>query len=496
MISILLIDDSPEEREFITDLVQDGRHDVSVTQCHGGADGVSCVNQNLFDCVLLDIRLDGEDGLDVLHDLHLARPNLPIIILTGQGSEQAPNKASLAGAAHYLTKRGLTGVTLWAAIDRVIIQGEKERELRAKREALERSNRLDAVGQLAAGIAHDFNNQLGALRYCIEFLKPSAVTADAKDRIRTALKVIDDSKSLAGRLVSLSQQGDLLATAVSLHALFEDLQILAAAAVSSQVKLEIDVPETGLNAYCDQSQLMNALINLVLNAEDAIRVKAAPGTIKIIAKSEGGKAKIIVQDNGRGMTDAVLSKCADPFFTTKQDRNGTGLGLAMVQSFANDNAGDLLLQSTEGEGTTVTIVLPLAAAPKTDSGQPEARKTPIKVGAKVLVVDDQLLLATMTKEIIEEQGYAVEMVYSAEAALQRLETGTQFDLLVTDIKMPGMNGLELAQRVHRQTPGTEIIYVTGYPGKTAYNSKDLLGPVLRKPVAPQVLLEAVESSLI
>jgi len=191
MSTILIIDDSPEDRELFSSMLREADPGIAVIACNDGQDGVTKASQQALDCVLLDLRLDGEDGLQVLKNLQDVRPSLPVVVFTGQGSEQAAAEAFVAGAAYYLPKRDLTSETLWTAVDRVIQKAAVDRELKSKRDAMERSNRLDAIGQLAAGIAHDFNNQLGALRYCIELFKSSATTDKAKEQVQAAVRIVD-----------------------------------------------------------------------------------------------------------------------------------------------------------------------------------------------------------------------------------------------------------------------------------------------------------------
>ena len=495
MISVLLIDDSPEERELIADLLDGGETDVGVTACSGGADGVPHAAAQIFDCVLLDMRLEGEDGLDVLAELKKLRPRLPVIVLTGQGNEQSATDAFLAGAAYYLPKRGLTFEILWTAIDRVMTRTAVEQELKSKREAMERSNRLDAVGQLAAGIAHDFNNQLGTLRYCIEVLKPVSDTDKSKQSIETALRIIEESKSLAGRLLSLSNQGRLMASSVSMRSVLKDLNALAANSVSGSTVLEFNETDADLYGYCDRGQLVNVLLNLILNADDAINANGGLGKISVAAVGEADKLRITVRDNGCGMSQDVLSKCCDPFFTTKLDRNGTGLGLTTAQSFSSDNDGQLLLNSSEGEGTEVVVVLPKGEQPSVTTGEIMAKPKRSGAIAKILFVEDNLSVQDMTKSAIERQGYTVLLADSGEEALAVLEADQGIGVIITDIAMPGMNGFEFARQAHQKYPEIQIIYLTGYAENASQLGEALWGPILQKPIEPDDLYASIEDAM-
>ncbi len=495
MSSILIIDDSPEDRELFSSMLKEAEPDVTVLACKDGRDGVGRARQQALDCVLLDLRLDGEDGLEVLAQLQEVRPNLPVIVFTGQGSEQAATDAFVAGAAYYLPKRDLTGKALWTAVRRVIHRASLDRELKSKRDAMERSNRLDAIGQLAAGIAHDFNNQLGALRYCIELLKSAAVTERSKEQIHAALKIVDESASLATRMIALSRQGDLLARDVNLNDTFADLRALPSASVSGQVMLDVDIPDPDVSVVCDPGQLLNALLNLVLNADDAIAAKGEIGTIKVLVAREDNKVRIVVKDDGIGMEEEILSKCADPFFTTKTDRNGTGLGLAMVQSLANDSGGELLLHSTPGVGTEAALLLPTGTRATTASSSSIEQASHSVRTARILLVEDAALLAALTKEVLETEGFFVELAQDGSRALEILSSGFVPDLVLTDIRMPGMNGFELADEVARRSPEMKFIYVTGYADSSEQKKQELHGPILQKPVEPRDLISTINTVL-
>ncbi len=494
MSCILIIDDSPEDREQYSAFLEEAEPGVTVVARKGSEDGLAAVREQSFDCVLLDLRLEGENGLDVLAMLQEIRPGLPVIVFTGQGSEQAATDAFVAGAAYYLPKRDLTEKTLWTAVSRVIQQAETDRELKSKREAMDRSNRLDALGQLAAGIAHDFNNQLGALRYCIELLKGAAVTDKLKERVRAALKIIDECANLASRMVALSRQGDLLAKNVRLEDAFADLRALATASVSDQVMLEIHAPKADYAVFCDPGQLLNALLNLVLNADAAINAQNKIGTVTVTAQRDAEQMRVVVTDNGIGMSEDVLAKCCDPFFTTKKNTNGTGLGLAMVQGFASETGGELLIQSTEGKGTEVALVLPVGKEDVPPKSEVPSAASPSEA-ASVLIVEDQFLLANLTKEVLEDAGFSTELARDGARALELLASGFLPDVILTDIKMPGMNGFELASEVRRQNPEARIIFVTGYADNPEYRKQALQGPVLQKPVDPDELTATINKVL-
>ncbi len=496
---ILLIDDSPEDRELFTYFLRKSKPDTDVKACHGGEDGIRAAQTMHFDCVLLDLRLAGEDGLEVLVEIKKTCPDLPVIVFTGLGSERAAVDAFVAGAAYYLPKHDLTAETLWTAIERVTQQAALARELKSKREAMERSNRLDAVGQLAAGIAHDFNNQLATLRMSIDLLKPLATTERSKEHIKTALATIGQGSSLATRLLALSRQGDLMAQNVSIKEIFTDLRALGETAISEPVTLNIGEPGSDLVAFCDPGQLLNALFNLLLNASDAIRMKGEAGEILIRAapvENDPSRLRITVSDSGIGMGETVLSKASDPFFTTKQDRNGTGLGLATVQSFAQGNGGFLTLDSTLGVGTEITMVLPTGMRDAKPTPDAKSIETAPRTTARVLVIEDNFELGMLLREVLELNGHDVLTARTAQSALEILESEESFDVFLTDINIPGQNGFELAQTVRKKWPEMAIVYMTGYADNPAFADQKRLGPILQKPVEPSLLFKTIQDALV
>ncbi len=495
MTAILVVDDNSDDLEQIEDLLRQLDPDVQVTCCEGGASCADHLEKADFECVILDLHLDGEDGIDVLTKIHEQKPALPVIILTGQGSEQAATRAFVAGAAFYLPKHGLEPAPLWAAVQRVIRHAENKRELQAQREALERSNRLDAVGQLAAGIAHDINNQLGTLRLSVELLKNAVATDQGRRHINTCLTVIGESTRLASRLISLSRQGDLLSTSVSVQQTLEDLRALALVSMKYGDVLTVECVDDDMGVHCDSGQFLNALLNLVLNANAAIASQGRSGKIQVAATQDSNKIKISIKDNGVGMKKEVLEKCIDPFYTTKEGRNGIGLGLSMAQSFVNDSKGALIINSEIGVGTEVIIELPSfqvsAQKSRNTSGKPENSSSSVSI----VLVEDNALLGITTKEVLEEAGFAVNIFPNALGALDYFARRQKVDILLTDVKMAGMNGFELGAKVREKWPSVQIIYLTGYADNPEHEGQVLLGPVLQKPVDPDRLIKKIHSVL-
>ena len=494
MISILVIDDSPEDRELLEYQLTTTGKDVDVVLCSDGMSAVERIKSRRFDCVLLDLRLDGEDGLEVLANIRGFPLQPPVIVLTGQGSEKTAVEAFVGGAAYYLPKQSLDADTLWTALNRVLEQGRTARELETKRDAIERTKRLEAVGQLTAGIAHEFNNQLSALKYCHELLKRSVQSDRAHGQLDTANSIIEQSALLAARLITLSPASKTKTDNVPMKLVFSDLASLLQTSRYGKAKVRIQTPSDTTFANCERGQLLNALWNLVVNADEAIGAERTDGVLNISASHTEHEVWITVKDNGVGMSEDALSKCTEPFFTTKELGDGAGLGLAMVQGFVNESKGSLFLKSVLGEGTEATLVLPRGhgAPGHIDKSAHDASAT--KSMARLLIVEDQAMLAVMMKEFLEPCGYDAKIAVDSAAALEQLRT-EPFDMLITDIQIPGMDGFQLAKTARTFLPKLPVVYLTSYAEHTPETQQHVQGPILLKPVIPEELLSVVQTKL-
>lgn len=306
---------------------------------------------------------------------------------------------------------------------------------------------------------------------------------------------------------------------------FDAFERLVRPMLEAHFEIDLAVSDPELRHLCDQTQLETALMNLVLNARDAmlrsgkgnrIRIRARPvrttgeelelrqdqdKTAADAAKAtEAGKSfryvEISVADNGPGMDEETLARSTDPFFTTKQSNSGTGLGLAIVYGFIRQADGDLRIYSEEGIGTTVQMTLPRG----TLEGLREAAVAPTEVpegqGQRILLVEDEFMLLTVMTDALEGLGYEVIGATSGQQALDIVQSGEAFDLLMTDVVMPGaFGGFELARKVREHFPQVPVIYTSGYTGFTMQEMGDVQAPLLQKPTAPAELARALAGAL-
>jgi len=379
-------------------------------------------------------------------------------------------------------------------------------QLDQARENLFQAQKIEAMGQLTGGIAHDFNNLLMIVLGSLELARKRLPDdPKLKTLIDNAVTGAQRGASLTQRMLAYARRQDLNSAPVDLAELTQGMTDLLHNSVGAGMRIQIDIPPKLPQIMTDANQLETALINLVVNARDAM---PDGGLIVIGAHEEdrisppgtnppsGRYVCLTVTDTGEGMDPETLKRAADPFFTTKGVGKGTGLGLSMVHGLAEQSGGQLRLESALGQGTTVSLCLPViaeapAAATQRDaSPAQEARPTH---GLTVLAVDDDVLVLMNTTALLEELGHTVIEATSAAAALSVLESGRAVDLLVTDHAMPNMTGAQLIGLVNERWPDLPVIMATGYAELPPGTSASLVR--LSKPFSEIELGQAVARAL-
>jgi len=406
----------------------------------------------------------------------------------------------------------LTEVTerSWAHIERVRAEAEKREgeqrflaELEAKvaerTAALQQAQKMEAIGQLTGGVAHDFNNLLMAVSGSLELLRKRVPAEESLFKlIDNATEATRRGSSLTRRMLAFARRQDLKSERVDLRELVDGMTELLTRSLGPMVTIEVKFPERLPPVEIDPNQLESALLNLMVNARDAID---GEGRITISGREEmvssGGRTLapgryvcLTVSDNGAGMDEATLKRATEPFFTTKGVGEGTGLGLSMVLGFAEQSGGTLRLTSREGEGTTAEIWLRAAGASARPAPKPvvEEPLPPMPERLRVLAVDDDALVLMNTVAMLEDLGHDVTAAYSAREALEAMQ-GRNFDLVVTDHAMPQMTGVQLAGQIREEQPSMPIVLATGYAEIPPGPGQSL--PRLSKPFSMADLAAAV-----
>jgi PAS domain S-box-containing protein len=367
-------------------------------------------------------------------------------------------------------------------------------------EQLRQAQKMETIGQLTGGVAHDFNNLLMAVMGNLDLLR-KRLPDDPRLRrlVDGAIQGAERGASLTQRLLAFARQQDLRAVPVDLRALIQGMVNLLQRSLGPRIVLRVDIPEGLPPARIDANQLELAILNLAINARDAM---PDGGSIEIRASeyrarndpalSAGNYLKLSVIDSGAGMTPEILKRAIEPFFSSKPLGKGTGLGLSMVHGLAVQLGGALQLSSTVGKGTSATLVLPVA----TTAPEAETPELPVqKAGrsAVILFVDDDPLIAMSTTEMLEDLGHRVIGANSGSHALDILKSGQKIDLLVTDHVMPGMTGMELAAASRKLRPSLPVLLATGYAELPEGVHLDL--PRLAKPYHQDQLRERLNQML-
>lgn len=372
------------------------------------------------------------------------------------------------------------------------------------RTQLERIYRLEATGQLAGGLAHDFGNILGIIRLSAEVAMRSGQEEVVADRLEAIAKASRRGGDLTDRILAFARQQPATVRTVPLAPFLDDLIGMAHRTIESGYRLTARV-DPGLTVLCDPGQLENALLNLILNARDAMKSTSDSGAIEIAARSGGkpGMVAITVTDTGPGMSEAVRQRATEPFFTTKQTHRGSGLGLAMVAAFVAQAGGELALlpgPRRAGEGGARSGTVARLTLPEGDPSEMEepAERTlrPIGEAVRVLLVEDELELRRVMEIALKAMGCDVLSAGDGLEGLTLLEVEGPMDVLVSDVVLPnGTSGFEFARQALELQPGLPVIYVSGYADEGAETRMRVRGPFLRKPIDTASLARAFEQVL-
>ncbi|WFZ28937.1 hybrid sensor histidine kinase/response regulator [Citrobacter portucalensis] len=398
----------------------------------------------------------------------------------------ARNTASLEHTTRLLKEK-----TSQMEIDRTERQGLEE--------ALLHSQKLKAVGQLTGGLAHDFNNLLAVIIGSLDLVNPESPDAP---RVNRALKAAERGALLTQRLLAFSRKQSLHPHAVELKTLLENLGELMRHSLPTTLTLEIEAQSPAWPAWIDVSQLENAIINLVMNARDAMDGQA--GTIKIrtwnqrVTRSDGRKQDMVmleVADQGSGMSQEVKAQVFEPFFTTKQTGSGSGLGLSMVYGFVRQSGGRVEIESAPGQGTTVRLQLPRAVVPVQAQAEPVAVHAANSGEKLVLVLEDEADVRQTLCEQLHLLGYLTLEAANGEQAMHMLAASSEIDILISDLMLPGgLSGVDVVNHAQAHYPQLSILLISGQDLRPAHNPALPDVALLRKPFTRGELAQALRHS--
>jgi PAS domain S-box-containing protein len=379
-----------------------------------------------------------------------------------------------------------------------------QESLEKARQELLQSQKMESLGQLTGGVAHDFNNALTAIVGNLELVKQSgSVQGIALAQIEAALTAARNGATIVSQMLAFARKRMLQPLILDLHQTVREIEVLVGRSCNESVELKFDFADDIPPIEADPSELQSSLVNLVINACDAM---PDGGTLTIGSArrmlqshphlSPGEYVVLTVRDTGTGMTDEVRQHAFEPFFTTKEIGKGTGLGLSAVYGMARQLGGDVNIVTSEGQGTTIELLLP-AASPGTPVPARKAESAAPATGtrSKIVFVEDDFLVGMATEEILREAGFEVYTAARAEQGLELIAQHPDVDLLITDIGLPGMNGHQLVAEARRRHEGPlKVMFVTGYDriGPIVGTQPDEITLYVDKPYEPKALVKLVK----
>ncbi|HWH22068.1 MAG TPA: response regulator [Allosphingosinicella sp.] len=417
-----------------------------------------------------------------LHDLEMARTELRDLANTLEAKVEERTR-DLAGANDRLTAE--------------IAEREKA-EAR-----LVQAQKMEAVGQLTGGLAHDFNNLLTAVVGSLDLLLRRTDDEKLRRLASNALQAAERGAQLTAQLLAFSRRQRLTPTPINPNEILSGMGDLLARTIGPQVRVETRLDPNIWHALADRTQFEVMILNLAINARDAMpsggRLTVATRNFEHVPPNlaaelrPGSYVAVSVSDTGTGMSSEVIGRAFEPFFTTKEQGKGTGLGLSQLYGFAKQSGGTAKIDSVEGQGTTVTIYLPRTQA-EAEAGEAEIFEPKPRGRLPILLVDDDDSVREVAETMLDEIGYEVTAVAGGAAALQLLEARS-FALLLTDVAMPGMTGVELAQRAREIAPGMPVLFASGYADLQAFGKQLSEESLLKKPYRMTDLHLRIDSAL-
>ena len=513
---LMIVDDEPANLQALQSTLAGQGYEVE-----GFTDPTEALarfHRDAFDLLLTDLVMPGIGGLTLMHEMRARDPDLAVVIMTGEGSIASAVEAMRDGALDYVLKP-LKLSTLLPVISRALTVRDLRREnarlergLRARtaeleqaleevdRQAAERvlaeqalvqAQKVEAIGRLTGGVAHDFNNLLTPIIGYLELLQRVIDETQPHRRfVDTALEAAHRGAKVAGHLLAFSRTQRLNLRPVDVDLTLRNCDGLLGHALGAEIRLEADLRAGAVWSRTDATQLELAVLNLVVNARDAM---PDGGLIQLRTRSDAEAVTVEVRDTGAGMTPEVLARATEPFFTTKSHQ-GSGLGLAQVAAFARQCGGTCEIESAPGEGTTVRITLPCAEAPAAEAPAAAVQPTASPgLGLSVVVIDDDDQVRQILCDGLFSEGFTVRSAANGASGLAMVDASPP-DAVVLDYAMPGMTGAEVAHRMRARHPHLPIVFCSGYADSLALDEiSDAV--VLRKPVTIDDLSRTVRNSI-
>ncbi|MEO5884536.1 MAG: response regulator [Candidatus Limnocylindrales bacterium] len=509
---LLVVEDNPGDARLLREMLHaQGSHDSILTHVESMGEAERYLASGTVDVILLDLGLPDAQGLDAVRRAHTAAPHIPLVVLTGLDDESLAVQALQEGAQDYLIKGQIESRSLLRALRYAIERKILEDGRRAGESQLLQAQKLESVGRLAGGIAHDFNNMLFAISGYAELLTQDLVAAHPSELDRSGLlhsvKAISDAAkragALTGQLLAFSRQQMVVAQVVDMNAAITTIAPMIRQLIGEHLRLTLDLDPGAGRILADPSQIDQILVNLVVNARDAM---PGGGTVTIktgtASASHADLADLVtdaasfvsmeVTDTGVGMDLKTREHMFEPFFTTKDIGKGTGLGLATTHGIVDQAGGRIRVRSEPGQGSTFRLLFPRVT--ETIEDGPAIQIMHVARVGRVLVVEDDAAVREMVGRLLERAGYEVLEATDGVEAMAVTRLKPPLDAIVTDVVMPNMSGVALAEAMIERYPSIGVVLLSGYtPDHLDLERVTAQGATfVAKPVSAAGLMQAVQ----
>jgi len=513
---LLLVEDDPIDADLVVATLSEAGLTCITRRVDTRSDFLTALSEGAFDLILADYSIPGFDGMTALSLARQQASDVPFLFVSATIGEELAIDAMHQGATDYVLKQRLG--RLVPSVQRALRERDERRERKKAEEALIQSEKqfrqaqkMEAVGRLAGGIAHDFNNLLTVIMgYSHVIAAELGREHPLHSKIEETQKAGERAAILVRQLLAFSRKQPLEPKNLNLNNVVANLESMLQRLIGADIRLAITLDPSNALVRADQAQLEQVIMNLVVNARDAM---TQGGTLTIdtaqveLAKSPlyhvdplppGPYVKLSVRDTGSGMDRATQTHIFEPFFTTKEEGKGSGLGLSTVFGIVTQSGGGIDVTSRVGHGTRFDIFFPRVAADRQEALTLQGSVQPSGGTETILLVEDDSSVRTLLRDALQKLGYRViEAKHGLEACLLASQEIDRLDLLLTDMVMPGMGGRELAQHLLTIKPDLRILFMSGFTddiGILAGHEQGTSG-FLQKPFTPELLARTVRKIL-
>jgi signal transduction histidine kinase len=511
---LLHLEDNPVDADLIVETLQQADIPCESRRVDRRETFVAALKEGEFDMILADYSLPDFDGIVALGLARRFSPEVPFIFVSATLGEELAIDAMQRGATDYILKQrmGRLVPSVQRALREIHSRAERkkaEEALRQSEQQLRQSQKMEAVGRLAGGLAHDFNNLLTVIMgHSQVLLGEMAPDNPQRRKIDEMRKAGERAAALIRQLLTFSRKQPAEPKVFSLNPVVANIETMIRRLIGEDIMLTVKISSEDLRIKADPAQLEQVLMNLVVNARDAmpkggkLTIETAPATLSrtpvyhLKPLPPGSYVRLSVSDTGCGILPAVQAQMFEPFFTTKEEGKGTGLGLSIVFGIITRMGGGIDVVSEVGKGTRFDVYLPSVTA-EVDHASPEEPSTQSTRGHEtILLVEDEASVREVVREELQRLGYrVVEAKNGLEACLAATQQAASLHLLLTDVVMPVMSGRELAQHLRVIKPELKVLYMSGYNDDVGVGANEPASAYLQKPFTLENLARTVRTLL-